>query len=783
MRIPTSLKFNFSKCSTILVSLARRKSSSSIGRKSFYDPSKKSRSVANMEKALGEKYKILAERMTSTKMLSPNPSLRVGKCKSTPPRRIRPVSLFSALASPSPQKVVKRPEAEEDPRIIQDIKPDHHRLLQERMISIKSAPSPQSKPSFRVKETPPRRIQPVRLLFASPSPPKALPGLAEARAKGGLLMRNLSFDTADASPSKTNRVTFSPKPSIQKMFARDSPKKLLRTPTKVPGLSGALTSPMKSILKSPLRSPPHFNMYFTQQPSPLIGKGSPIPMLTSRGKPTMCTHLASGKRISPKQTLPSTSPSTKVISPRMKSTMSQPRASPSRTRIQTRAVRKIFYQACEEPTNGQGISAFMKVPAEQGTDLHEEKFCNITKNMSSQSIDTTAVPSSPAQATTPHRVRRLSLRSRMSPYSDRSRVIGTETFTESLVGDNSLGFSIDASEENASGSRILQEIASCSAATDSSQELDIRSPHRRINKRRKEKRMVIAALDESANLSVEDNFPCSRPKRQRSPDSPSTAGLSVSSQCETPTKKRKTTFDSGLSFNSSSTDYFSSSEIFAASRELPEINSTDCAKFARLGSNSNDFDTSQSGMLRSRLGCQLSGASDSNSNFSYDLPSSPIFTSSGPVLRNKSLERIRSACDVTTSESDSSSRPSSPVFGKRIGELRGVTPTDFDATSPVKSPAPTEMLVSPAGSTRSKTSPGLKKYSPNVSAKGLAELINSPLQYENISTSFRKSGPSSSVFNSPSGAEKYAACASKGEDDRPRSRRSLYRTETKSSLK
>ena len=737
-----------------------------------------------MEKALGEKYKMLAERMTSTKMLSPNPSLRVGKCKSTPPRRIRPVSLFSALASPSPQKIVTRPEVEMDPKIIQDIKPDHHRLLEERMISIKPASSPHSKPSFRVKETPPRRIQPVRLLFASPSPPKALPGLAEARAKGGLLMRNLSFDSADASPSKTNRVTFSPKPSIQKMFARDSPKKLLRTPTKVPGISGALKSPMKSILKSPLRSPPHFNMYFTQQPSPLIGKGSPVPMLTSRGKPAMCINVTSGKHISPKETLPNTSPSTrKAISPKMKSSTSQPQTSPMRTRIQTRAVRKIFYQACEEPSNEEDSSASVEVAIEQGTDLHEGKPGNITKNMSSQSSDAMAVPSSPGQANTPRRVRRMSLRSRMSPRADHSREIGTEAFTESLVGDNSHGFSIDPSDDSASGSRILQEMELCSAALNSSQELDVRSPHRRINKKRKEKRMVIAALDENANLSVEDSLPCSRPKRQRSPDSPATAGLTVSSQCETPTKKRKTTFDSELTFNSSSTEYFSTSEIFAASRELPEINSTDCAKFARLGSNSNDFDTSQASMLRSRLGCQLSGASDSNSNFSYDLPSSPIFTSSGPVLRNKSLERIRSSCDVNTSDSDSTSRASSPVFGKRIGELRGVTPTDFDTTSPDKSPIQMEMTVSPAGSARSKTSPGLKKYSPNVSAKGLAELINSPLQYENISPAFRKSGPNSAVFNSPSGAEKYVTCTSKGEDDRPRSRRSLYRTETKSSLK
>ena len=740
--------------------------------------------MANMEKALGEKYKMLAERMTSTKMLSPNPSLRVGKCKSTPPRRIRSVSLFSALASPSPQKIVTRPEVEMDPKIIQDIKPDHHRLLEERMISIKPASSPHSKPSFRVKETPPRRIQPVRLLFASPSPPKALPGLAEARAKGGLLMRNLSFDSADASPSKTNRVTFSPKPSIQKMFARDSPKKLLRTPTKVPGISGALKSPMKSILKSPLRSPPHFNMYFTQQPSPLIGKGSPVPMLTSRGKPAMCINVTSGKHISPKETLPNTSPSTrKAISPKMKSSTSQPQTSPMRTRIQTRAVRKIFFQACEEPSNEEDSSASVEVAIEQGTDLHEGKPGNITKNMSSQSSDAMAVPSSPGQANTPRRVRRMSLRSRMSPRADHSREIGTEAFTESLVGDNSHGFSIDPSDDSASGSRILQEMELCSAALNSSQELDVRSPHRRINKKRKEKRMVIAALDENANLSVEDSLPCSRPKRQRSPDSPATAGLTVSSQCETPTKKRKTTFDSELTFNSSSTEYFSTSEIFAASRELPEINSTDCAKFARLGSNSNDFDTSQASMLRSRLGCQLSGASDSNSNFSYDLPSSPIFTSSGPVLRNKSLERIRSSCDVNTSDSDSTSRASSPVFGKRIGELRGVTPTDFDTTSPDKSPIQMEMTVSPAGSARSKTSPGLKKYSPNVSAKGLAELINSPLQYENISPAFRKSGPNSAVFNSPSGAEKYVTCTSKGEDDRPRSRRSLYRTETKSSLK
>ena len=739
--------------------------------------------MANMEKALGEKYKMLAERMTSTKKLSPNPSLRVGKCKSTPPRRIRPVSLFSALASPSPQKVVKRPEVEDDPRIIQDIKPDHHRLLQERITSIKPISSPQSKP-FRVKETPPRRIQPVRLLFASPSPPKALPGLAEARAKGGLLMRNLSFDSADASPSKTNRVTFSPKPSIQKMFARDSPKKLLRTPTKVLGISGALKSPMKSILKSPLRSPPHFNMYFTQQPSPLIGKGSPVAMLTSRGKPAVCTNVTPGKHISPKETLPDTSSSDKkAISPKMKSTTNQSHTSPLKTRIQTRAVRKIFYQACEETSSGEDSSTSVKMFMEQGTDSHEGRYCNIVKNMSSKSSDAIAAPSSPAQANTPHRVRRMSLRSRMSPCADRSRVFGTEVFTESLAGDNSRGFSIDASDNSAAESRILQEMEPCSAALNSSQELDIRSPHRRINKRRKEKRMFIAALDESANLSVEDSLPCSRRKRQRSPDGPVTAGLSVLSQCETPTKKRKTTLDSELSFNSSSTDYFSTSEIFATSRELPEINSTDCAKFARLGSNSNDFDTSQAGMLRSRLSCQFSGASDSNSNFSCDLPSSPIFTSGGPVLRNKSLERIRSVCDVITSDSESSSRPSSPIFGKRIGELRGVTPTDFETTSPVKSPVQTEMLVSPASSTRSKTSPGLKKYSPNVSAKGLAELINSPLQYESISPSFRKSGPNSLAFNSPPGAEKYVTCTSKGEDDRPRSRRSLYRTETKSSLK
>ncbi len=97
-------------------------SSTSLKRSlSFYDPSKKSRNVATVEKTLSERYRVLMERMTSTRSLSPAPgaeadagagargdAVTVAHARGTPPRRrIRPVSavaLFSAWESPSPQK-------------------------------------------------------------------------------------------------------------------------------------------------------------------------------------------------------------------------------------------------------------------------------------------------------------------------------------------------------------------------------------------------------------------------------------------------------------------------------------------------------------------------------------------------------------------------------------------------------------------------------------------------------------------------------------------------------
>ena len=743
--------------------------------------------------------------MTSTKMLSPRPMFNAGKCKSTPPRRIRPVSLFSALASPSPQKLpssaVRLEMQGQEHSLFQNMKVEHQRLLQERMISAKpfSCVSPHSRAPAQVKETPPKRIQPVRLLFASPSPPKALPGLAEAKAKGGLLVRTLSFDSQQ-SPSKTSRVTFSPKPSIQTMYSRDSPKKLLLTPTKVPAMSGSPLMSPRSILKSPLRSPPHFNMYFTQQPSPLVGKGSAATSFTPKGKKISFTPKKSAK-ISPEGIKGNpTATSSRKISPQRTTETSAPiMQSPMRasTGTQTRAVRKIFSQLAEEAVHRKGdIKDFERTNT---TDTRGGQDLSSASSVTSQESEQMAVPLSPSGTVTPRkRMRRISLRSRMSPYSGGPRVLersasngSGELFvnmSDSVVSDKLI---TDVPDNKSPENRVLQEIEPTSVELNSSQESEVRTPHRRINKRRREKRAAIAALDESANLSVEDSLERTRSKkRQRSPEEPTNAESSLNQQFETPSKKRKTAIDSEVLVDSSSNEYFRTSEIFAASKELPEIGTSNCSKFARLGSNSNDFDTSQAGMLRSRLRCQFSGASDSNSNLSYDLPSSPVFTSGAPILKNKSLERILSSgCDVNMSDSEVSSRASSPVFGKRVEELRGVTPTNCETIgsggSPVKSAAHVDLSVSPSESTRSKTSPGQKKYSPNVSAKGLAELINSPLHYETISPSLRKvtSPTFGSTGNSPTSVQSVKSSAvSNEQESKLRTRRSLYRTETKSSL-
>ena len=745
-----------------------------------------------MEKALADKYKMLNERMTSTKMLSPGPMSNAAKCKSTPPRRIRPVSLFSALASPSPQKLpstVVRPDMRGQEPILEGMKADYHRILQERMISTKplSFVSPNSKASVQVRETPPKRIQPVRLLFASPSPPKPIPGLAEAKTKGGLLMRTLSFDSSQPSPSKTNRVTFSPKPSIQTMYSRDSPKKLLRTPTKVPATSGGPLMSPRSILKSPLRSPPHFNMYFTQQPSPLVKGTSPAHSFTPKGK-TAHNNFTPIK-ISPGGTVGSqTMTPSKKGSPR--ETNVQIVQNPARTsaRSQTRAVRKIFSQLVDEAVGKkEEITDFERNTVDVPVNSQEGSGWSSTSSVISQDSDQMAEPLSPNETVTPRkRMRRMSLRSRMLPFGD------TQGLGNNVHDNNISGKLITDVSDKSPESRVLQEVEPTSMELKSSQESDVRTPHRRINKRR-EKRSPTGALDESANLSAEDSIDVSRPKRQRSPENATNTESSLG-QFETLSKKRKTekfsASDSEFLVDSSSTNYFSTSEIFAASRELPEISASNCAKFARLGSNSNDFDTSQAGMLRSRLRCQLSGASDSNSNLSYDLPSSPVFTSGDPILKHKSLERILSSgFDVNMSDSEVSSRASSPVFGKRVEELRGVTPTNFETVnsggSPVKSPANVDLSVSPANSTHSKTSPGQKKYSPNVSAKGLAELINSPLHYETISPSLRK-GTSPTLGNrgnSPtSTVPMKQSFVSDEQESKPRTRRSLYRTETKSAL-
>ena len=316
-------------------------------------------------------------------------------------------------------------------------------------------------------------------------------------------------------------------------------------------------------------------------------------------------------------------------------------------------------------------------------------------------------------------------------------------------------------------------------------------------------------------------------KRKASPEQiENVSDFEIMKMFDEPNSKRRR-LGINVSADSSSTDYFSTAEIFPTSaQELPSIPNSKCENFARLGSNSNDFDTSQSHILR-RLRSQISGASDSNSNSDFELiescgTESQGFTSgteSGPVLRNKPLTRIQSS-EFGFSDESESSTPSSPILGPKPDSpiLVGKPLSGLKACSAADraiSPVPLGLMTSPTN-TQLRISPGQRKYSPNVTARGLCELINSPLHYEHISPSSHAAlssnsgrkhtapqSPLSTAHNtnrpqSPlvttqqsiltsdntSVPNHYMASEDPQQVQRPkpRTRRSLYRTETKSNI-
>ncbi len=319
-------------------------------------------------------------------------------------------------------------------------------------------------------------------------------------------------------------------------------------------------------------------------------------------------------------------------------------------------------------------------------------------------------------------------------------------------------------------------------------------------------------------------------KRKASPEhTENSSDFNIMEMFDEPTSKKRR-LGINVSADSSSADYFSTAEIFpTSSQELPSIPNSKCENFARLGSNSNDFDTSQSHMFR-RLRSQVSGASDSNSNLDFELmescgTESQGFTSgteSGPVVRNKPITRIQSS-EFGFSDGSEGSTPTSPILGPKPDSpiLGGKPHSGFKSCSASEraiSPVPPSVITSPSNA-QPRISPGQRKYSPNVTARGLCELINSPLHYEHISPSSRAAlsnnsgrkhtapqSPLSAANNtnrpqSPLVTSQQSMLTSDNtsmsnhsvtsEDSsepplvhrpKPRTRRSLYRTETKSDI-
>ncbi len=684
-------------------------------------------------------------------------------------------------------------------------------MISTRPLAAVSSPFSKRSSSGGGDDTPTKRVKPVpvRVLFSSPSPPKSMPaGVRGQHGGGGVASRSLSFGSAWDSPSKPNRVTFSPNPSIQKMHSMDTPQKLLKTPTKVPDTP---SSEVKSILKSPLMSPPHFNKYFVQQPSPLVGHDSSGVVRKIAPVSTNTPGKASSVR-----SLFEANVEKKFLGEAEVSL----RRSPRRVTSPTVTERSL---TTEETESDGTLAEPVKSEDSDVTSLQLSVPCHTFESKAASPLKDTDVD---VIHDTPRfvRRRRLSLKNRISPTLARRNVArlaarSSSSESERESDGTSKGFSChdsasgkgsktspNGSSDNEGQKGILQERnQGCDGKRDS-QDSEVRSPRRRLSRKRSgviRRRPSFSCHDESANVFPSENLIVSRGKRRLSPES---SGVSDGSHATS--KRRKSSADGhNVPVDSSSTDFHSVSEFFAASQEIPQNTSRgfSCDRFARLGSSSNDLETGHGEMLRGRLRWQLSGASDSNSTVSHDPPSSPVFrlTAAPTVVRNKSLDRVLSVGFEPGTTDSESSRPSSPVFGSRYSEQPPVSASTV--ISPGRSQSeptdPVELLsVSPASSTRSKTSPGLKRYSPNVSAKGLAELMHSPLQYETNSPSVRKTSEQGRTLRAktcpeqcaetaaPRSARKSATAATSEtpketqEQQPPRSRRSLYRTETKSAL-
>ena len=699
------------------------------------------------QQAVGERFKMLEERMTTIKTLTPVSGGH--NVTVTPPRRIQPVSLFSALISPSPPKAVSSGGTREQRSATVD---DQSNITGER--------------AHRVKATPLKGMRPIALQFGSPSPRKSRPCDAGVKT---LAARSASFELAEDSPSRANRVTFSPRPSIQRMYAMDTPKKLLKTPTKLPDLSSPPgKSPMKSILKSPLHSPPHFNQYFVQQPSPLA-----------------------------------TSPGLSRAVHRISYTPRKEIGEQSRILIQTTRTPDTQKQnAKSSPAGKPSISTCQPKPddSEHSADKVVFKDSQRAEDSSSAGSSQSNVPPSPAavkSATPRHRRRRrrLSLRGRISPPFRGHLAMKNNTTNNATVlpGPEACSKSSPTLRSNRDqGDTTPETVTAETGECFHSQDSDVRTPQRKVGKKCTPRKKRVSTLPSGSGIKSSESSLIIRSKRPRSPEDSTSPGSVSRDACGTPVKKRKSTADCEMSRDSSSSSLVSApQEFFAASQELPLISSvTDCAKFSRLGSNSSNFDSSHSGMLR---GHQLSGSSDSNSNCSFEAPS-PVFGAGGGIVRNKSLDRVLSSgCETSDAES---SRPASPVFGKPCEvRLEPLQPSPKVVISPVKLNGQQNIMVSPANSARSKTSPGMKKYSPNVSAKSLAELIHSPLHIASNTPSVGKpagtprernasSSPRLSLTeHSETKSRRQSRESPEHKDTAPRSRRSLYHTETKSFIK
>ena len=240
-------------------------------------------------------------------------------------------------------------------------------------------------------------------------------------------------------------------------------------------------------------------------------------------------------------------------------------------------------------------------------------------------------------------------------------------------------------------------------------------------------------------------------KRKRSPRQPNDDGRLQSVDpayltSEVLSKRRRTLRSrstlSSLNLDETSgsqlaSDYFDSPEVFIeAPTDISMNRQAEPRRYALRHQGSSASESNLSPLrLQKKLVRNLSATnSDSNSNFTCDIPSSPVFA------QNKNLTHVQNAFFEGTSDTDNSGTVS-PIFRKSLQRHM----TDISDSSP-----PTSVSIH-------SDSPKFRKFSP--SSLSLAHLIQSPLIQDSTAS------PNSGLVSGPKRLAKT-------------SRRSLYTTET-----